>query len=152
MGNILENALAGASRIAILGHTHPDGDCIGSVLGLYNYLTDNMPEKTVDAYLDHPSEKFSYLRLFDRALRDPEPDRRYDLCISLDASDRERLGDYGVSFDTAAHTLCIDHHRTNTMFAEENLVKGEGSSCCEVLYELLEEEKTVPEPWRLPGS
>ena len=49
MGNILENALAGASRIAILGHTHPDGDCIGSVLGLYNYLTDNMPEKTVDA-------------------------------------------------------------------------------------------------------
>ena len=141
MGNILENALAGASRIAILGHTHPDGDCIGSVLGLYNYLTDNMPEKTVDAYLDHPSEKFSYLRLFDRALRDPEPDRRYDLCISLDASDRERLGDYGVSFDTAAHTLCIDHHRTNTMFAEENLVKGEGSSCCEVLYELLEEEK-----------
>lgn len=141
MGNILENALAGASRIAILGHIHPDGDCIGSVLGLYNYLTDNMPEKTVDAYLDHPSEKFSYLRLFDRALQDPDPEKRYDLCISLDASDRERLGDYGVSFDTAARTLCIDHHRTNTMFADENLVQGERSSCCEVLYELLEEEK-----------
>ncbi|MCR5369523.1 MAG: bifunctional oligoribonuclease/PAP phosphatase NrnA [Clostridium sp.] len=140
MGNILENALAGAETVAILGHIHPDGDCIGSVLGLYNYLADNAPEKRVDVYLDHPAEKFGYLRYFDRILTEPDDDKAYSLCISLDASDRERLGDYGGVFDRAAHTLCIDHHRTNREFAEENLVRGGASSCAEVLYELLEED------------
>ena len=101
MGNILENALAGAETVAILGHIHPDGDCIGSVLGLYNYLADNVPEKRVDVYLDHPAEKFGYLRYFDRILTEPDDDKAYCLCISLDASDRERLGDYVGVFDRA---------------------------------------------------
>lgn len=141
MGNILENALAAASSVAILGHIHPDGDCIGSVLGLFNYLKDNMPEKKVHVYLDHPADKFSYLRYFDEVKTEADPEKHYDLCISLDASDRERLGEYVVFFDGADHSVCIDHHRTNTLFGEENLVRSEASSCAEVLFELLEEDR-----------
>ena len=47
------------------------------------------------------------------------PEKQFDLCITLDASDKERLGAYAVYFDSAAKTLCIDHHRTNTGFAEQ---------------------------------
>ena len=35
-----------------MGHLRPDGDCVGSCLGVYNYIYDNYPDKTVDIYLD----------------------------------------------------------------------------------------------------
>ena len=38
---ILEQALENKRTAVILGHVNPDGDCIGSCLGLYNYLTEN---------------------------------------------------------------------------------------------------------------
>ena len=44
-------------------------------------------------------------------------------------------------FDSAAKTLCIDHHRTNTGFAEQNYIIPDASSCSEVLYTLLDEAK-----------
>lgn len=131
--------LAEAQRIVLLGHVHPDGDCVGSTLGLYNYLTEAWPEKTVDLYLDHPAEKFSYLKNFNR-IRVELTDASYDLCITLDSSDRERLGVYGRYFDSAKKTFCIDHHVTNTDFAMRNHVRPAASSCCEVLFGLLPEE------------
>lgn len=141
MANILQEALEGASRVLILGHVHPDGDCVGSTLGLYNYLRDNCPALCVDIYLDHPGSQFAYLRYFDQVRTDPELSVCYDLCISLDASDHERLGQFAEMFDRAKDTLCLDHHRTNPGFARKNLVRGDASSSCEVLYELLEEAK-----------
>ena len=69
------------------------------------------------------------------------PEKQFDLCITLDASDKERLGGYAVYFDSAAKTLCIDHHRTNTGFAEQNYIIPDASSCSEVLYTLLDEAK-----------
>ena len=69
------------------------------------------------------------------------PEKQFDLCITLDASDKERLGSYAVYFDNAAKTLCIDHHRTNTGFAEQNYIIPDASSCSEVLYTLLDEAK-----------
>ena len=38
---ILDEMLEGKKTIVILGHVNPDGDCIGSCLGLYNYLKEN---------------------------------------------------------------------------------------------------------------
>ena len=40
-----------AGTIAILGHINPDGDCIGSTLGLYNYIIANY-DKKVQVYLE----------------------------------------------------------------------------------------------------
>lgn len=51
------------------------------------------------------------------------------------------LGGYAVYFDSAVKTLCIDHHRTNTGFAEQNYIIPDASSCSEVLYTLLDEAK-----------
>lgn len=41
---ILEQMLEGTGSVAILGHIRPDGDCLGSALGLYNYLRLNCPD------------------------------------------------------------------------------------------------------------
>ena len=36
-------------RIAVLGHVRPDGDCVGSVLGMYNFIKDNYKDASVKA-------------------------------------------------------------------------------------------------------
>ena len=119
--NILEASLEGAEHIVLLGHIHPDGDCIGTTLGLLNYLRENYPQIEAELFLDHPAAKFSYMNDFEKIHTEIVPEKQFDLCITLDASDKERLGAYAVYFDSAAKTLCIDHHRTNTGFAEQKL-------------------------------
>ena len=47
-----------AHTIAIGGHVRPDGDCTGSCMGMYNYLRENYPEKTVDVYLEEIPEAY----------------------------------------------------------------------------------------------
>ena len=47
-----KNRIDKAARIAIGGHIRPDGDCVGSCMGLYQYLKENEPEKEVDVYLE----------------------------------------------------------------------------------------------------
>ena len=49
--NDLIREIENADSIAITGHINPDGDCIGSTLGMYNYITSNYPDKRVQVYL-----------------------------------------------------------------------------------------------------
>ena len=138
MNKLLE-LIENAKNIAITGHVSPDGDCTGSTLALYNYITENFEGKQVRVCLEKPSKKFSYMNGFDLISEDPFSEA--DLLVSLDASDRERLGSRGVMLDTAKESICIDHHVTNTNFAKFNIVEDFRSSTCELLYTLLDYDK-----------
>ena len=145
--SVLESMVQEAASVAILGHIHPDGDCVGSTLGLWNYLRREYPQIQADVYLKDPSEKFAYLSVFNKILRHVE-EREYDLCICLDCGSEDRLGEFACYFKNAKKSLCLDHHVTNTRFAQVNLVADGASSACEALYEQLREEavdKTVAE-------
>lgn len=137
--NKLLDLIENAKNIAITGHVSPDGDCTGSTLALYNYITENFEGKQVRVCLEKPSKKFSYMNGFDLISEDPFLEA--DLLVSLDASDRERLGIRGVMLDTAKESICIDHHVTNTNFAKFNIVGDFRSSTCELLYTLLDYDK-----------
>ena len=50
--NELMQAVSQAETIAIGGHVRPDGDCIGSCMGLYSYIQDNFPGKKVTVYVE----------------------------------------------------------------------------------------------------
>lgn len=141
--NLLLQKINKSNRIAITGHIHPDGDCTGAVLGMYNYILDNAPEKNVKLCLEIPSAKFSYLRGFE--LIGEAPYLEAELLISLDAADRERLGVREIMLDTARDSICIDHHITNTGFARDNVILPGASSTCEVLYGLMDPEKISKE-------
>lgn len=130
-----------AKTIAILGHVRPDGDCIGSCLAACNYLLEQCPEKTVHVYLEKPAEKFSYLKNFDKISQDARSGIVYDLCICLDSGDKSRLGDFEGYLEQARHSICLDHHVTNRGYAEENMIRPDASSTCEVLFDSFEEEK-----------
>ena len=78
MSRILESMLDGVKSVAILGHIRPDGDCLGSTLGLYNYLGNKYPGIHARVYLEEAAEKFAYLKGFDEIRHEPD-DRVYDL-------------------------------------------------------------------------
>lgn len=131
----------GVTTVVLLGHIRPDGDCMGSCLGLYNYLVEHFSTLSIDLYLDNPSVKFSYLTGFDQIKTEVKPGKTYDLCITLDSSDTERLGAFYPYFKSAGKTFCLDHHITNAGFAKDNYIDPEASSSGEVLYTLLDEDK-----------
>lgn len=139
--SFLEAILKDVKNVAILGHVRPDGDCVGSCLAVYNYLEENCPEIDAVVYLEKPSVKFAYLKYIDRIVSDFGTDQSYDLCICLDSSDTLRFGEAVKYLNAAKKSLCVDHHITNTGYGTENVVKGEASSTCEVLFGLLDENK-----------
>lgn len=83
--SILIDMVEQASTIAIVGHVRPDGDCVGSCLAAYNYLTEQYPEKSIQVYLQKPPVKFGYLKHFDCISEDTRTGIAYDLCICLDS-------------------------------------------------------------------
>ena len=136
----LANELKQVKSVAIAGHVRPDGDCTGSCLAVYGYIREHFPDVDADVYLETVNPAFDCLRGIEDIKTDCFADRQYDLFLSLDVSDKERLGEALKYFETACRTVCIDHHITNKGFAEENWVEPEASSTSELVFEAMEEE------------
>lgn len=136
------NELKGAKTVAISGHLRPDGDCIGSCMGLYNYIRKNFPDIEADVYLEDISPKFDYIEGIEKIKHTITEPKEYDVFFALDCGDEERLGFSATYFKTAKKTVCIDHHISNRGdFAEVNLVEADAAAACETLFYLMEESK-----------
>lgn len=133
--------LNGVKSIGMAGHINPDGDCVGSCMGLYTYLRHQFKDIEVDLYMEPISDKFKFLKYTDEIKNEYQGDKVYDLFISLDSSDVDRLGNFRPYFESAKRTMCIDHHISNTAFAGDNVVYTKASSASEVVYGLLDEDK-----------
>ena len=142
---ILEEAVAQADSIAIAGHIRPDGDCVGACLGLYNYLQENFNasfEKEITVYMKDIPETFLFLKNSGKPIWEFEEEKQYDLFIVLDCSSGDRLGEAAKYFRSAKHTLCFDHHISNSgHFTEKLVLYPDYSSTCEVLFTCMCEEK-----------
>lgn len=138
---MLNKLLEQAETVAIGGHIRPDGDCVGSCMGLYQYIRDKYNHKRVDVYLEEIPEVFRFIKATDDIHHEIPEDVSYDLFICLDCGDETRLGFSAPLFKTAKNTLCIDHHISNKAFAEHNYIIPEASSTSELVYNLLDEEK-----------
>ena len=140
MINNIASVLEGVTTVAIAGHVRPDGDCVGSCMGMYLYLKENYPQIQADVYLEEVPEVFHFIQDIDKAKQEWE-DKAYDLFLGFDVSSIDRIGVAGRALETAKMTACIDHHITNKGLAQKNQIVPDASSTCEVLYELLEPEK-----------
>ena len=137
----IKKELEDAHLIGITGHLRPDGDCVGSSLGLYNYMLANMPDKEVDIYLEPAEDCFSFLKNFHKIKHNNSENKQYDVFIVLDCGDLERVAVFVRDYvKNAKKTICIDHHLTNLQFGDVNHVMPHISSASEVLYELLDEK------------
>mgnify|MGYP005759940723 FL=1 len=136
----LSEILNGVSKVGITGHIRPDGDCVGSVLGLYNYISENMPDIKADVYLEEPGSEFGYIKNTDAIKNSPE-DVVYDVFFVLDCSSKDRIEPFAQCFDAAKKTVCIDHHVSNQGFADISMIEPEASSTCEVLYKTMDADR-----------
>ncbi len=121
---------------------NPDGDCVGSCMGMALYLRKVMPEKKIDVYLESFND--SLVRNIpgtDTVRYDAAANvEKYDAFICLDA-DQTRLGDAREIWDLAEVKINIDHHISNPGCGEYNYVDGKASSACELVYRVIDEHK-----------
>lgn len=138
---MLNRALMQAKTVAIGGHVRPDGDCVGSTMGLYQYIKTYYQNIEVDVYLEDIPESFKFIEATKEIKESVSKRKQYDLFIALDCGDLERLGFSAELFESAKATLCIDHHVSNKAFADDNYIVPEASSTSELVYRLIEKEK-----------
>jgi phosphoesterase RecJ-like protein len=143
--NKIASELQGIRTVAIAGHIRPDGDCIGSCMGIYNYIKDNFKEIEADVYLEKPSEIFDYIAHVERIHSTYDKDIEYDLFISMDSGSKDRLGLAVKYFDSAKKTICIDHHISNDGYGDVNYIFPEASSTSELVYDLMDLDKISKE-------
>lgn len=137
---MLTSAVKKANTIAISGHIRPDGDCVGSCMGLYLYLKEMFPQKEVTVYLEEIPNTLKFMKGTDAIVHEAE-DKVYDLYIALDCGDLGRLGFASPMFEKAKHTFLVDHHLSNQSFADENVIHPDASSTSELIFDLLDYEK-----------
>ena len=128
--------IKGAKSIAVSGHVRPDGDCVGSVMGLYLYLQKELPEAQIDVYLDKPADIFNCISQIADIKSEFNTNQVYDVFVVLDTVP-DRLGDAEFIYERARKKINIDHHISNTGYGDVSVVEPERSSTAELLYELL---------------
>ncbi|MEA1960016.1 MAG: bifunctional oligoribonuclease/PAP phosphatase NrnA [Bacillota bacterium] len=124
-------------RFVLTGHISPDGDCIGSLVGLYLGL--KLLGKKVDMLLEDPVPPiYHYLHGVEAVLPVEYRKEDWDTLIFLDCSDAERAGQQVLdNTEQIPLRLCIDHHMSNEAFADLNYVDSQAAATAEIVYELL---------------
>lgn len=135
----LAEELKTAKTIALSGHEHPDGDCIGACMGTYLYLKKLMPEARIDVFLEDFSDAIrEYMPAVEQIRSDYQTDvEQYDVFIAFDTT-ADRLGEAKPFFDKAVKKINIDHHVTNSGDGDVNEVDPGASSTCEMVCRLLD--------------
>ena len=130
-----------AKTIGISGHIRPDGDCIGSCMGLYLYIKKNYPKIRCDVFLETIPPEYRFIKDIEDVRSDFQTDiESYDIFFVLDCS-KDRTGDAEKYFDTAAKTVNIDHHVSNKGSGDENYIVPTASSACELIYDVIDPDK-----------
>jgi phosphoesterase RecJ-like protein len=123
-----------AKRILVISHQRPDGDAIGSVLAIGLALLDD--GKDVQMVIkDGIPANFRFLA--GSELIKTKPIGHVDYIIVVDSAEIERTNTDFNGYDTP--DLNIDHHKTNSLFANINLVEGQAVATSEILAEYLPE-------------
>ena len=137
--NLLEtgNMLLAAQKIVLCGHVSPDGDTLGSALGLARLLEQKGKEVTV--FVDDDINKsLSFIPGVDKVQR-PEAGVivKADLFVVVDASSFDRVGICNEVVK-APVLLNIDHHISNTEFADYLYLDAEAAAAGEIMCDLFE--------------
>lgn len=130
----------GAGRIGISGHIRPDGDCVCGCLALAAYLKKTLPSAVVKVFLEPPPEIFREIVGFAKIECAFPDEEAFDVFFALDTAP-DRLGDGGKYFKAAKKRVNIDHHISNAGGGDENEIRPDIGSVCEVLFDLMQPQQ-----------
>lgn len=126
--------LQNSKTIVLTAHIQPDGDCLGSMLALHQYLLSL--GKNVRMMLDDDIPiLYKFLPGYQNIVKPTARLISADLLIVLDASDIDRIG--SVKEQVNAPILNIDHHLSNTKFADYWYIDTKSAATGEIIFQLL---------------
>ena len=125
-------AIRAYDTVIIHRHSRPDGDAMGSQLGLKNIIKENFPQKQVWVVGDDPR----FFGFMEDSVMDQIPDSAYEgaLAVILDSGSRHLISDERYSL--AAKTVRIDHHIFCEQIADIEVIDTSFESCCGMIAEL----------------
>lgn len=122
-----------AQEVLIASHVRPDGDAIGSLLGLGLALKN--AGKSVQMVLVDGVSSFKFLEGSELVTREPKDG--FDTFVTVDCADFKRVGKPFENF--APPDINIDHHKTNENFGKLNLIEAEEAATAAILTNHLPE-------------
>jgi phosphoesterase RecJ-like protein len=140
----IKELLSSPKKIIIVPHKNPDGDAIGSTLGLYHYLIKNNHEATVITPNDYPNflkwipGENSILKYDWQAKDCNELIENADIIFTLDFNAFHRTGNMEtVLAESKALKILIDHHQEPDDYAKYTFSDVSMSSTCEMVYHFI---------------
>lgn len=131
----LKNLIDEADEIGVVSHVNPDGDNLGSSLGLaralrnYGKSVDVLGHDSVDDYLKFLPD----LEYYKNDYKDS-----YDLLLILDASEFDRIGDAQPVARNSKKTAVIDHHLGGKITSDLNIIHPDAPATCQLIYEIVD--------------
>ena len=118
--------------IIISRHKRPDGDAVGSTLGLFRILTASFPEKRI--FLDNEDYSEYVAFLGDEGPHPTDADYENALVIVIDSGTEDRISNRRVR--NGKELIKIDHHIDQIPYGDISWVEEERSSACELIVDL----------------
>ena len=138
--NIID-ALIGSKKVLLTGHTNPDGDSLGSILGLAGMLK----AKEIDYSIVNEGaipDKYKFLPDIEQVI-DAEKavagQTVFDTAVVIECSNLERIGKVQELIDDNCQIINIDHHQDNIPFGKINLKTPEASAAGEMIFDILQQ-------------
>ncbi len=142
----LKEILTQPQKIVITTHHKPDGDALGSSLGLYHYLKQQQHEVTVITPTDYPyflqwmPGNDNVIIYTEKKERSAELVQEADLIFCLDFNSLSRINDLGELVKSSeAKKIMIDHHLDPENFDDFRLWDTTASSAAQLVYEFIHE-------------
>lgn len=152
----VESFLKAQEKIAVVCHAHPDGDAVGSGIGL-SVILSHWGKDVIFLSPSPIPARFSFMTgscpfpviAYDG--QDPDVLFAGRTVVTVDTASMELAGDLGNAFSGAWRpALSIDHHRTNSPFADALLLDAEASACAEIIAGLIAEDGEITADIALP--
>ncbi len=129
--NEAASLLSEHDNFRLLTHSYPDGDTLGCAYALC-FALRKIGKKCNIAVDGKLPSKFRYL---DKNYKDQDFEPAY--IVSVDVASMQLLSD-SVMKGIKDIDLCIDHHRTNSVLAENIYVDSSAAAACEIIYQIIE--------------
>lgn len=125
-----------SKSLGIVTHIMPDGDAVGSALALALALNKKGMHPVVIKN-DTIPKKYSFLPGQHLMVEYENLSKNTETLVVLDCGDADRLGKYREFMKKANTIINIDHHISNTMFGNMNLVDNNAAATAEIVYQLI---------------
>ena len=131
----LLDALRGSRRLLIVSHVSPDGDAVGSLLGMGRILRA-LGKQVTEALQDRAPAQFRSLPGAGAIVGPGALGADYDTVVAVDCSSPDRMGRAYPGRLAGLTLVVVDHHVTNAGFGTANWVEPAAAATCEMLVEL----------------